>query len=60
MKSLLICLLITVFALSFFAGLSGCATGPFRLKITPMKIEINAPEIPSVPIDQKPIELILK
>ena len=60
MKSLIICILIAVFALSFLAGLSGCTTGTFRLKITPMKVEINAPELPSKPIELKPIELVLK
>ena len=46
MKAILITSAIAAFALSFFLGLTGCTTSDFRLKITPMKIGINAPTQP--------------
>jgi len=60
MKTAYICILIIVCILSFLVGLAGCTTGPFRLQITPMKVEINAPEKPIVPVIPAPVELILK
>jgi len=41
MKITFLIIAIAVLALSFVVGLAGCATGDFRLKITPMKVEIN-------------------
>jgi len=60
MKSLIICILITVLALSFLVGLNGCTTGTFRLKITPMKVEINAPDTQEAPPAPAPKQPILK
>jgi len=58
MKTSFIIILITIVVLSFLVGLNGCATGTFRLRITPMKVEINPPEKEIPPDIQPPIELI--
>ena len=60
MKAILITSAIAAFALSFFLGLTGCTTSDFRLKITPMKIEINSPNEPKGPSVPTPVVPSLK
>ena len=44
MKKTLRITLTVLIAITATFGLAGCTTTPFKLKITPMKVEINQPE----------------
>lgn len=44
MKKTLSALAAVLLAITITVSLAGCTTTPFKIKITPMKVEINQPE----------------
>ena len=60
MKKNITITLLAILLIGFVAGISGCVTGALKIKITPMKVEINAPDVPKASSVPSPIELITK